>query len=72
MRIDRFVAGIKSVILECAWIFEIETFDAHLSAETILISKPLAVRIKGWWILESWKLSEDEYLSSKENFAIWF
>ena len=28
-----------------------ETFDAHLSAETILISKPLAVRIKEWWIL---------------------
>ena len=36
------------VISEGAWIFEMETFDAPLSAEMILISKPLAVGIK-WW-----------------------
>ena len=40
------IPGIKSVMLEGAWVFEMETFDATLSAEIILISKPLAALIK--------------------------
>ena len=66
------IPGIKSVMLEGAWVFEMETFDATLSAEIILISKPLAALIKWWWILEPWKLSADEYLSYTENFVIRF
>ena len=62
------ILGIKSVILKDAWIFEMETFDMPLSAEMILISKPLAIVIKWWQILKCWKLSADEYLSYKENF----
>ena len=55
-----------------AWVFEMETFHATLSAEIILISKPLAALIKWWWILEPWQLSADEYLSCTENFVIRF
>ena len=43
-----YISDMKLVISEGAWIFEMETFDAPLSAEMILISKPLAVGIK-WW-----------------------
>ena len=67
-----YIPGIKSVTLKGAWIFEMETFDVPLSAEMILISKTLAAGMKWWWILELWKLSADEYLSSIENFVIWF
>ena len=41
-----YVPGIKSLILEAAWVLEMETFDALLAAEMILISKSLAVVIK--------------------------
>ena len=40
------IPGIESVILEDAWIIEMETYDAPLSAEIIFISKPLALGIK--------------------------
>ena len=33
-----YILGMKSVMLEGAWILEIETFDAPLLAESILIS----------------------------------
>ena len=41
-----YISGIKSVIMEGARIFEMETSDAPLSAKVILISKPLTVEIK--------------------------
>ena len=43
-----------------------------LSAEMNLISMPLAVVIKWWWILEPRKLPTDKYLSYRKKFVIWF